>query len=77
MVAGCGRSGEPTPPRSLSSATNGGTGTPVAVDCGSERIGPRSLAAGDARRRFVEAVAAGRSATLESTVLDTEGDPTV
>lgn len=77
VVAGCERSGKPTPPRSLSASTSGGTGTPAVVDCGSERIGLGSLAAGDARRCFVEAVAAGRAATLESTALSTEGDPTV
>ncbi|MCK9900670.1 DUF4362 domain-containing protein [Frankia sp. Cpl3] len=77
VVAGCEGSGKPTPPRSSSASTSGGTGTPTVVDCGSERIGPGSLAAGDARRCFVEAVAAGRAATLESTALSTEGDPTV
>ncbi|MBE3205264.1 MULTISPECIES: hypothetical protein [Parafrankia] len=57
---------------------SGGTVVGAAVvDCGSERIGPRSLAAGEARRCFVEAVAARRAAVLESTALDTEGDPTV
>ncbi|WP_035951130.1 hypothetical protein [Parafrankia sp. EUN1f] len=76
-VTGCASSGELTPSRSPSSTTSGGTGPAAVVDCGSERIGPGSLAAGDARRCFVEAVAAGRAATLESTVLDTEGDPTV
>ncbi|MEX5712150.1 hypothetical protein AB1484_28665 [Parafrankia sp. FMc6] len=48
-----------------------------ALNCGSERIDPRNLAAGDARRCFVEAVAAGRAATLTSTATTTEGDPIV
>ncbi|MBL7498147.1 DUF4362 domain-containing protein [Frankia sp. CNm7] len=49
----------------------------IALYCGSERIDPGNLAAGDARRCFVEAVAAGQAATLTSTATTTEGDPIV
>ncbi|KPM57332.1 hypothetical protein ACG83_06330 [Frankia sp. R43] len=76
-LAGCENSGEPTQPQVLPSATSGGTVGTAVVDCGSERIGPSGLAAGEARRCFIEAVAAGRAATLQSTVLSTEGDPVV
>lgn len=77
VVTGCEHSGEPAPPQSSPPAASAGTDTPAVVDCGTERIGPGSVAAEDARRCFIEAVAAGQAATLESTVLDQEGDPTV
>ncbi|WP_045876606.1 DUF4362 domain-containing protein [Pseudofrankia sp. DC12] len=72
-LAACGRN---PPPRSPTAGEQPFTAIDV-LDCGSERIDLDHLVAGDARRCFVEAVAARQAATLTSTATTTEGDPIV
>ncbi|MCK9878148.1 DUF4362 domain-containing protein [Frankia sp. Ag45/Mut15] len=56
----------------------GGNSRPVAgQNCGSERISLDRPEPADARRCFLDAVAARRVASLKSTVPTTEGDPIV